>query len=93
MDSTLANAEDEVKVIGGAVPDTRISEMVAMVTAGIKNKPTTVSDALTLLEHLALKHIEPFIDSLREWALSEVEEGERKLAEIALKSVQMEKKD
>ena len=89
MDSTIANAVDEVKVIGGAVPDTRISEMVAMITHGIKTKPTTVPDALTLLEHLALKHIEPLIDAVRSWALTDVEDGERKLAEIAIKSAEM----
>lgn len=96
MEGTLANAlEEDVKVLGGSVPDTRIDEIMKMLTAGIVNKPTTVSEALTLLEHLALKHIEPLIDTLRSWALSEVPEGERKMAEVALKSAEMtaEKKE
>jgi len=91
MDSTIANAVDEVKVIGGLVPDTRVADMVALITKGINTKPTTVPEALTLLEHLALKHIEPLIDAVRSWALSDVEEGERKMAEIAIKSVEMKK--
>jgi hypothetical protein len=96
MEGTLANAlEEEVKVVGGLVADVRVDEIVKMLTVGIVNKPTTVSEALTLLEHLALKHIEPLIDTLRAWALSEVPEGERKMAEIALKSAEMtaEKKE
>lgn len=79
----------QIEKIGGEVPDTRVDEMIKMITAGIKNKPQTVGEALTLLEHLALKHIEPLIDTLRTWALTEVEDGERKLAEIALKSAEV----
>ena len=86
----MDSAED-VKVVGGAVPDTRITDMVNVITAGIKSKPTSVPEALTLLEHLALKHIEPLIDAVRAWALSEVEDGERKLAEAAIRSVEMKK--
>jgi hypothetical protein len=109
MDSTIANAVCEIEnvvsevenpnvgvtKVGGAVPDTRIAEIAATITAGIKTKPTSVPEALTLLEHLALKHIEPLIDYIRSWALSEVEDGERKLAEMAIKAVESQsvKKD
>ena len=86
----MDSAED-VKVVGGAVPDTRVADMANVITAGIKSKPTTVPEALTLLEHLALKYIEPLIDTVRAWALSDVEEGERKMAEVAIRSVEMKK--
>ena len=65
-------------------------EAVKRIVAPFKSKPQTVKEALTVLEHIALKHIEPLIDSLREWALSEVSEEERKCAVEAIKEAEKE---
>lgn len=69
---------------------TFVEEATKRIIAPFKSKPQTVSEALTVLEHIALKHIEPLIDSLREWALSEVSDEERKCATEAIKEAEKE---
>ena len=76
------------KEVGGEVPDTKVERHLDEIVRSFKSKPTSVKEALTLLEHIALKHIEPLIDRLRDWALSEVPEEERKLAEKAIKEAE-----
>jgi thioredoxin-like negative regulator of GroEL len=79
---------EPVKVLGGAVPDTKVEKHIESIVESFKSKPTTVAEAFTLLEHIALKHIEPLIDGLRAWALSEVPAEERDLAEKAFKEAE-----
>lgn len=79
-----------MEVVGGSVPDTKVDKHIESIVGGFKSKPKTVKDALTLLEHIALKHIEPLIDGLRAWALSDVPDEERNLAEKAIKIAEAE---
>jgi len=80
----IANPKD----VGGSLPDTKVEKHLEEIVRSFKSKPTSVKEALTLLEHIALKHIEPLIDRLRDWALSEVPTDERKLAENAIKEAE-----
>jgi hypothetical protein len=77
-----------MEVVGGSVPDTKVEKHIESIVGGFKSKPKSVKEAFTLLEHIALKHIEPLIDGLRAWALSEVPAEEKELAENALKIVE-----
>jgi len=90
MEHLVEPSSVDTGVVGGNVPDTRVEKHIDSIVSSFKSKPTSVKEALTLLEHIALKHIEPLIDGLRAWALSEVPEEERKLAESAMKEAEKE---
>ena len=52
--------------------------------------PKSVPEAFTLLEEIARNIVEPLIDEMRRWALSGVNEEERKLAETAVRVAERE---
>jgi hypothetical protein len=70
----------------------KVAELMAILRRGYEESsmPKSVPEAFSLLEEVARSVVEPLIDEMRRWALSGVDEEERKLAENALRVAERE---
>jgi len=63
----------------------QIDAIVRLLLEKVERKPKSGADALAFLSYIMDSHIEPVVEKLKEWALSELDPEEAKLTSDVIK--------
>jgi vacuolar-type H+-ATPase subunit H len=58
--------------------------LLKVITDAVERKPQSIPEALALLEYIAQRDIAPLAEKLKEWAISDFKEEDKKTAEKVL---------